>query len=122
MCWVIIRDSLLDFPKFSSHFYSQRKAKHSGCLRKPTSYLGLTSLHLAADGSWTHDLVLTKDALYLLSYSSDIQHAGQSSYGRPGNKQQPSLVRQAGLKTPSRFILSLKDAILQGRMLVNEAY
>jgi len=24
----------------------------------------LTRLHLAADGAWTHDLVLTKDALY----------------------------------------------------------
>ena len=32
----------------------------------------LTCLHLAADGNWTHDLILTKDALYHLSYSSDI--------------------------------------------------
>ena len=32
--------------------------------------LSLTCLHLAADGIWTHDLVLTKDALYPLSYSS----------------------------------------------------
>ena len=28
-------------------------------------------LNLAADGIWTHDLILTKDALYQLSYSSD---------------------------------------------------
>ena len=36
---------------------------------------GMTGLHLAADGNRTHDLVLTKDALYRLSYSSDIRSA-----------------------------------------------
>jgi hypothetical protein len=35
--------------------------------------LGPKYLHLAADGNWTHDLVLTKDALYQLSYSSTIK-------------------------------------------------
>jgi hypothetical protein len=52
------------------NFYSQLEVEIAVV---STGHLDLIRLHLAADGTWTHDLVLTKDALYQLSYSSDKQ-------------------------------------------------
>jgi hypothetical protein len=39
----------------------------------------ILSIPKAADGNRTHDLFLTKEVLYRLSYSSDIAFSGQRS-------------------------------------------
>jgi hypothetical protein len=48
------------------------------------------SVLVAADGIWTHDLVLTKDALYQLSYSSDRQQCLWLAFLRPAGPVIPS--------------------------------
>ena len=43
------------------------------------------SLHKAADGNRTHDLILTKDALYQLSYSSNCSRPSADTRGATNN-------------------------------------
>ena len=52
--------------------------------RTPTGLL-FRSLHKAADGNRTHDLILTKDALYQLSYSSDCSRPSADTRGATNN-------------------------------------
>ena len=54
-------------------------------------------LNLAADGIWTHDLILTKDALYQLSYSSDYTYNQKPLCNTAKNFISESVVRSKPL-------------------------
>jgi hypothetical protein len=73
---------------------------------------GSTFLHLAADGTRTHDLVLTKDALYQLSYSSDIESFFSCSPADPTTDTRSAPVRPSSDRSKRPFCFANTQTIL----------
>ena len=82
----------------------------------------------AADGSRTHDLVLTKDALYQLSYSSQCADRSPNSKSTTGNLQkvvlyeyQPTTkTKSITQPTHSESDTDIRPAIRQSRIKAGE--